>query len=277
MPLDPRSRTFFLLELGNEPLHNALVEVVAAQVRVAVGRFDLDNAFAHFENGNIERAAAEVIDRDGLILLLVEAIGQRGRRGLIDDALHVEAGNLARVFGGLALRVVKVGRHGDHSLSNRLAQISFSALLELLQNHGRDFGRGVLLALRHDGHVVALLDHLVGDHLHFVVHFVVTAPHEALDGEDRVLRIGDGLALGHLAYEPLTALREADNRGGRARTLFIWNDFGLTALEDGNARVGGAEVDSDHFCHCFPTFGEILRSQTLTLSHLLSTSLMWIS
>ena len=108
---------FFLLELGNQPLHDALVEVVAAQVGVAVGRLDFDDAFADFENGNIERAAAEVIDGDGLVLLLVEPVGQRGRGRLVDDALDVKAGNLARVLGGLALRVVEVRRNRDHGLA----------------------------------------------------------------------------------------------------------------------------------------------------------------
>ena len=39
------------------------------------------------------------------------------------------------------------------------------------------------------------------------------AAHEAFDGVDRVLRVGDGLALGHLAYQPLAALRERYYRG----------------------------------------------------------------
>ena len=108
--------TLFLLELGNQPVHDPLVEVVAAQVGVAVGRLHLDDAFADFENGNIERAAAEVVHGDGLVLLLVEPVGQRGRGRLVDDALHVQTGDLAGVLGGLALRVVKVGRHRDHGL-----------------------------------------------------------------------------------------------------------------------------------------------------------------
>ncbi len=148
---------FFLLELGNEPVDDALVEIVAAQVRVAVGRFDLDDAFAHFEDGNVERAAAEVVHGDGLVLLLVEPVGQSSRRGLVDDALYFETGDFACVLGRLALRVVEVGRHGDHGLGDRLAQIGLGALLELLKDHCRDFGRGVFLALRHDGDVVALL------------------------------------------------------------------------------------------------------------------------
>ena len=260
MPFEVRSRPCSCLELGDEPFDDALVEVVAAQVGVAVGRLDLDDALADFEDGDIECAAAEVVDGDGFVLLFVEAVGQSGRRGLVDDALDVEAGDFARVLGGLALGVVEVGRNGDHGLGDRLAQVGFGALLELLQDHGGDFGRGVLLALGHNAHVVALLDDLVGDHLHLVGHFVVAAAHEALDGEDGVFRVGDGLALGHLAHQALAALGEGDDGGGSARTLFIRNDFWLAALHDSDARVGGAEIDSDHFSHvCVPAFGEMLN------------------
>ena len=112
-----------LLELGDEPIDDALVEVVAAQVGVAVGGLDLDDAFADFEDGDVERTAAEVVDGDGLVFLLVEAVGKRGRGGLVDDALDVETGDFARVLGGLALGVVKVGRHGDDCFSDGLAEI----------------------------------------------------------------------------------------------------------------------------------------------------------
>ncbi len=93
---------------------------------------------------------------------------------------------------------------------------------------------------------------MIGNHLHLVVDFVVAAAHEALDGEDGVLGVGDGLALGYLADQPLAALTEGDDGGGSARTLFICNDFWLTAFKDGDARVGGSEIDSDDFAHrCF--------------------------
>ncbi len=244
-----RSRPFSCLNSANEPVDDALIEIVAAQVGVAVGRFDLDDALADFEDGNVECAAAEVVDGDGFVFLFVEAVGQRGRCGLVDDALHVEAGDSARVLGGLALGIVEVGWNGDDGLGDRPAQVGFCALLELLQDHGGDFGRRVLLALGHNGHVVALLHDLEGDHLHLVRDFVVAAAHEALDGEDGVLRIGDGLALGHLAHEALAAFRKADDGGSSARTLFICNDFRLAALHHCDARVGGAEVDSDDLSH----------------------------
>ena len=107
-----------LLELGDDPVDDPLIEVVAAEVRVAVGRLDLDHAFADFEDRDVERAAAEVVDRDGLVLLLVEAVGERRRGRLVDDAHHLEAGDLPGVLGRLPLRVVEVRRHGDDRLAS---------------------------------------------------------------------------------------------------------------------------------------------------------------
>ena len=99
-----------LLELRDHPFDDELIEVVAAEVRVAVGRFHFDHALTHFEHRDVEGAAAEVEHRDGLVLLLVEAVRQRRRGRFVDDAQHVEAGDLAGVLGGLALRVVEVRR-----------------------------------------------------------------------------------------------------------------------------------------------------------------------
>ena len=74
----------------------ALVEVVAAQVRVAVGGLHLDDALADLEDRDVERAAAEVVDGDRLVLLLVEAVGERGRRRLVDDPLDRRGPRSAR-------------------------------------------------------------------------------------------------------------------------------------------------------------------------------------
>src|SRR5580704_2851687 len=95
------------LEFGDEPLDDALIEIVTAKVSVAIGRLDLNDALADFEDGNIESAAAKVVDGDRLVLLFVEAVGQRGRSGLVDDSFHIKPGDLARVLCCLALRVVK--------------------------------------------------------------------------------------------------------------------------------------------------------------------------
>ena len=122
-----------LLELRDDPLDDALIEVVAAEVRVAVGGLHLDHALADLEDRDVEGAAAEVVDGDRLVLLLVEAVGQRRRRRLVDDPHHLEAGNRARFLGGLPLRVVEVGGNRDDGARDRLAQVLLGGLLQLLR------------------------------------------------------------------------------------------------------------------------------------------------
>jgi len=196
-----------LLELSHHPVHDGLVEVVSAEVRVSVGRLYLEHALTDVEDRDVERAATEVEDEDGLVVLLVEAVRQRRRRGLVDDALDVQPGDLAGVFGGLALRVVEVRRDGYHGFGHLLAEIVFGVALQLLQDHRRDLRRRVgLPADLDDGIPVRRLGHLVRHDLHLFRDVAVLAPHEALDGEDRVLGVRDRLATGNAAHEPLARL-----------------------------------------------------------------------
>ena len=103
----------FLLELGDDVVDDALVEVFAAQERVAVGRQHFELLLAvdvgDLDDRDVERAAAQVIHGDLAVALfgLVQAEGQRGRGRLVDDALDVQAGDAAGVLGGLALVSLK--------------------------------------------------------------------------------------------------------------------------------------------------------------------------
>jgi hypothetical protein len=100
----------------------------------------------HFEDRDVERAAAEVVDGDDLVALLVEPVGKcRGGR-LVDDAFDVEPGDLAGVFGGLALGIVEVSRNRDHRFGDLLTDVIFRGLLQLLQHLRGDFRGDVLAA-----------------------------------------------------------------------------------------------------------------------------------
>ena len=240
----------FLLELADDPLNHALVDVVAAQMGVAIGGLHFHHAVAHFEDRDVERAAAKVIDRDGLIFLLVKAVGERGRRRLIDDTHHLQARNLAGVLGGLPLRVVEVGRHRDHRFGDLLAQVGLGGFLELAQHHGGNFRRGHLLALRvHAGIAVLTGDDLIRYKSGLFAHFVKPASHEALDRIDGILGVGHGLPLGHLTDQTFAAFGKADNRRCRAPTFLVGDDDGLAAFHHGDDGVGRAQVNANDFAH----------------------------
>ena len=205
-----------LLELGGHPVHDTLVEVIAAQAVVAGGGQHLDDAVIDVQDGYVEGAAAQVVDHDLLGLLLVHAVGQGRGGGLVDDPLHIQAGDLARILGGLALGVGEVGGDGDDRLGDGLTQIGLGVRLQLLKDHGADLLRGVLLAVD--------------------AHLVVRA-HLTLDGDDGAVGVGDGLTLGHLAHHTLAVLGKCHYRGGGAVALRVGDDDGLAALHDSHTAV----------------------------------------
>ena len=218
----------FFAELGHEPIANARVVVVAAEMRVAVGRLDLEHAVADFEDRHVERAAAEIPHEDRLAGLLVEAVGERRRGRFVDDAQDFEARNLAGVFRRLALRVVEVRGDRDDRFGDALAEIRRRVVDQLLQNHRADLLRRVVLAVD--------LDLMVG-------------PHLPLDRADRAVRVGDGLALRQLADESFAGLGERHDRRSRSRSFGVGDDGGALPLHHGDDGVGRAEVDPDHFSH----------------------------
>ncbi len=206
-----------------------LSQVVAAEAVVAGGGQNFDDAVADLQHRHVERAAAEVIDHDLLVGLLVQTVSQCGRGRLVDDALDVETRDLAGVLGGLALGVGEVGRDGDDRFRDGLAEVGFRVSLQLLQNHGADLLRGVVLAV--DG------DFIVGAHF-------------ALDGADGSVGVRDGLTLCDLADHTLAGLGERDDGRRGAMTFRVGDDDSLAAFHDGDAAVGGAKVDTDNFTHC---------------------------
>ena len=207
---------FRLLELGNQVIHDTLVEVVAAQMGVAGGGQNLDDAVADIQDGHIEGAAAQIVDHDLLLLLLVQTIGQGGGSGLVDDPLYIQACDLTGILGGLTLGIGKVSGDGDDSLGNRLTQIGFRIGLQLLQNHGADFLGGVVLAV--NGHVVILT-------------------HVALDGRNGAVGVGNGLTLCDLTDHTLAGLGESHHRGGRAGAFGVRDYNGLAAFQNGNTGI----------------------------------------
>ncbi len=99
-----------VLEALDQPIDDPGVDVFAAQERVAGGRDDLEDAArSDLEDRDVEGAAAEVVHRDGLLDVLAEPVrGSAAAVGSLMMRMHVQAGDLTRVLGGLPLVVVEV-------------------------------------------------------------------------------------------------------------------------------------------------------------------------
>ena len=114
--------------------HQKVVDVVAAQMRIAVSGQHLEDAFAQFEDRDVESAAAQIVDGDGSLVAAIEAIGKSGSSWLIDEAEHFKSRHAPGILGGLALRIVEVGGHGDDGLGNRRRKEPFGIALELAED-----------------------------------------------------------------------------------------------------------------------------------------------
>ena len=232
------------------------VEVLTAEERVARGREHLEHAVVDPQDRDVERAAAEVVDGDRLLLpVLLEPVRERGRRRLVDDAEHFEARDAARVARGLALRVVEVRRDRDDRFLDLLAERFFAEFLDLAQRERGDLLGRIVPVADADLHVaVRRFDERVGQVLARVLDLGVRhlAADEPLHGVDRLRRVRDRLSLGDLADEPLAVLREADDRGRRPRPLAIRDDLRRTDLDDGHARVRRPEIDAENLTQVAP-------------------------
>ena len=182
---------FLVLEVLNHVVRDSLVEVITAQTVVSVRRKNLDHAVADLDDGDIERAAAEVIDHDLLLFFIVKAVGKRSSGRLIDDTLDIQSGNLTGILGCLSLRIVEVGRAGDYRFRNLLTEVSFRIRLQLLQDHSRDLLRRILLGIN--------------------VHSEVGS-HMSLDGRDGTVRVCDSLSLCGLSDKSLPILCKCNDR-----------------------------------------------------------------
>ena len=75
--------------------------------------------------------------------------------------------------------------------------------------------------------------------------------HVALDGDDGLVRVGDGLALGDLADQALAVLGERHDGRGGAGTFRVCDDDRLAAFHHGDAGIGGAQIDTDNLAHFY--------------------------
>mmetsp|Transcript_7280 Transcript_7280/g.18404 ORF Transcript_7280/g.18404 Transcript_7280/m.18404 type:complete len:380 (-) Transcript_7280:150-1289(-) len=244
-----------LLVLLHHVVEYGVVKVLAAQEGVPVGALHLEDTVVDLQNAHIERTTSQIVHDHGLLFVgvLVQAVGQRGGGRLVDDAAHLEAGDLTGILGGLTLRIVEVGRHRDHRLGDRVTQMLLGGLLHLGQHEGGHLGRRILFAAHlHPRVAVGGLHDLVRHHLHVLLCLgvVETTTDQALGRIQRARRVAGRLALRCHTHQTLTLGGERHHTGSGALALHVLNDTRGTALHHSHTAVSCAEIDTDDGVLC---------------------------
>ena len=132
-------------------LDDAVVPIFTSQADVAFDAERFEAARRQANEGNVERAAAEIVNQHGLRrdrqrlaggevwprnAASLKTISQRGGRRLVENIKHVEPGDAAGVFGRLAARVVEIGGHGNDRFTYR-PNAAFGILDQFFKNDRR--------------------------------------------------------------------------------------------------------------------------------------------
>ena len=204
----------------------SVVEVLAAQVMVAVAAQHADLVGAHARHRHVERATAEIVHEQGLARrLLGQAVRVRRRRGFGDEPLQRDARRAARLQHRLALSGTVVRRHRHHRAGDALAQARLGVVHQLAQQQGRQPG-GIV------GRPVELDPE-------------VRIAHMALE-ERRGVDASDALEILRVVPHDHIAAIGADDRRGDAVAVAVRHDERTPVLPDRRHRaVGGPQIDAD--------------------------------
>ena len=218
----------------------------------------LEDAVLDAQDRDVERAAAEVVDGDEAGVPLVEAVGERRRRRLVDDAQDLEPGDPPGVARRRALRVVEVGGHGDDraidsgSISPCPAKNS-SARCFSSRRMKAEISGGVnsrsprpirTTPPRSPARSERKQPRLVADVVDALAHEPLHGVHRA-GGVDQQPRARASRPTSRPSRSSATDTTDGTSR----RRAAIADHHRDAVLHVGDEAVGGAEIDADDFAH----------------------------
>ncbi len=157
----------------------------------------------------------------------MQAVGQGGGGGLVDQFFNVEPGQLTGDARGFALAVAEVGGHADHGFGDRMAVGALDVFLEAFEHQCREFfgaERAVAQA-----------------------YFGGTA-HVALEQRSGQVRVGMQALFGGLADQHTALIIQPDHAWREQMAKGVRHQFGGVTPPDSGETVGGPQVDSyDHY------------------------------
>ena len=221
-----------------------MVVIVTTQSRVAAGGQDFKHALCEAQDRNIESAATQIKHGINAFARIVETVSNGRCGGFVDQAQHIQAGQLGCVFGGLALGVVKVGGHGDDRAVEVIVEGVFGSVTQGGQDLGTDFDRRFGALHRLDTEHALLAGGELVRQFAAVGDVAQATAHEAFDRGDGVDRVRCGGL--HGVKTDLAALpwHETHDRRQDHASIVIGQAFGHAAAHRSHQRMRGAQVNA---------------------------------
>jgi len=157
----------------------------------------------------------------------VQAVGEGGGGGFVDQFFNIEPRQFTGDARGFALTIAEVGGHADDGFGDGMAVGAFDIFLDALEYQRREFF-GAERAITQ-------------------THFSGAA-HVALEQRSRQVRVGVQALFGGLAYQDTALIIQPDHARGQQLAKGIGHQFSGIPTPDGREAVGGSQVDSyDHY------------------------------
>jgi hypothetical protein len=230
--------------LRDDPGVNRLVEVVTAERRVAIDSEHFEHPARQAQNRDVEGAAAEIVDGVDPFARVFEPVGDRGRGRLVEQPQDIEPREPRGILGRLALRIVEIGRHGDHRAHEFAAECLLGALSQDFENLRGNLHRAAHARDGLDFDHAAAVNQPVGAALG-IGEVREAASHPALHGSNGVQRV-DELSAARL--EPdlhVAAAQIAHHRWQQFHAILVAQNLRRAVANGRHKRIGRAEVDAD--------------------------------
>ena len=241
-----------MLEVIDDRRHQTAIEVVASEGVVAGVGEDFELLVFDVQDRDVKGAPAEVENRQPSAVGSAETVGQRGRRGLIQEPKNFEAGQASCILGRLTLALIEKSGHRNDGLLHRFIKERFGMLLQRFEQQGAELLGTVASSLDLYACVAVGGRHDLKGRGLFQRHDIGVcrlAPHQALHAKYRTCRVGDGLACGCRSDENLLVVKKCNH--GRKGRLTVRGKYrcGTLALYYAEAAVRGAKIDSNRRRH----------------------------
>ncbi len=178
-----------------------------------------------------------------------ETVGKRGGRRLVDEPRHFEPGNFGGAFRFFALNVVKMRRHADNRLFDRLAQGRFGQNFDFFQNRRAHFGRAeAMIADDKPRHPVFGRNGRICQRRQKTLNIGRIEPltEQPFRRMNRPLGLHGHLSFRHVTHVKLIFSVERHHRRKRRSPFFIENDLRLAVDNDCGASIRCSQINSDN-------------------------------